>query len=105
MVEYLLDTNHASAAVQGQVPLVRRITRSRGCRFGVSMPTVGELWYMVFNSRRVQDNSDKLRHVLRLFHQWEFDADAAEEFGRVRTELRRHGRPIPEIDVQIAAIA
>ena len=27
------------------------------------------------------------------------------EYGRIRTELRQKGRPIPDIDIQIAAIA
>jgi predicted nucleic acid-binding protein len=35
----------------------------------------------------------------------EYRAAAAEEFGRVRVDLRRAGRPIPQIDAQIAAIA
>jgi tRNA(fMet)-specific endonuclease VapC len=36
---------------------------------------------------------------------WPFDISAAEEFGRIATELRRLGRPMQQIDIQVAAIA
>ncbi len=60
---------------------------------------------MVFNSTKIRQNAADLRRLLRRFDRYEFGAKAAEEFGRIRTELRRIGRPIPSIDVQIAAIA
>lgn len=60
---------------------------------------------MVFNSRRHVENRVKLEELLEYFVLWELDALAAIEFGRRRVELAQQGRPIPQIDVQIAAIA
>jgi tRNA(fMet)-specific endonuclease VapC len=60
---------------------------------------------MVFNSARVAENRSRLEDLLRHFVLWEFDAAAAEEFGRIRVDIRGRGRPIPQIDAQIAAIA
>ncbi len=60
---------------------------------------------MVFNSRRVAENARDLEDLLKRFTVWEYDAPSAVEFGRIQTELRRMGRPIPGIDAQIAAIA
>ena len=106
MTRYLLDTNHAGALLRDdQSPLwlrMRSLTRAE-CR--LSRPGVGELWYMVFNSSRVDANRLKLEALLAQFDVWEFDAAAAAEFGRIRTELRRAGRPIPMFDILIAAIA
>ena len=34
-----------------------------------------------------------------------FDVIAAEEYGRIKAELKAKGRPIPGTDAQIAAIA
>ena len=34
-----------------------------------------------------------------------FGPDEAEEFGKLRSELRKLGRPIPQIDIQIGATA
>jgi tRNA(fMet)-specific endonuclease VapC len=36
---------------------------------------------------------------------WPFDEAAAAEFGRVFIQLKRLGRPMQQIDIQIAAIA
>jgi len=34
-----------------------------------------------------------------------FDTESAEEYGRIRAEQRKKGRPIPGTDAQIAAVA
>lgn len=36
---------------------------------------------------------------------WPFERRAAEEYGRIAAELRRIGRPMQAIDIQVAAIA
>ena len=36
---------------------------------------------------------------------WPYTEEAAREFGRLFIDLRRAGRPMPQIDIQIAAIA
>ena len=73
--------------------------------FHVAMPSVGELWYMVYNSSRIEANARKLRNLLRVVVVLPFDQAAARHFGRLRADLRRAGRPIPPIDLQIAAVA
>ena len=42
---------------------------------------------------------------LTLFVLWPFDEAAAWEYGRLYAELKRIGRPMQQIDIQIAAIA
>ena len=36
---------------------------------------------------------------------WPYDKPAAEIYGRLAAELRRLGRPMQQIDIQIAAVA
>ncbi len=60
---------------------------------------------MVFKSIRQTENRERLEKLLGRFLIREYDAAAAIEFGRIRVELENQGRPIPQIDVQIAAIA
>ncbi|MCL4203840.1 MAG: type II toxin-antitoxin system VapC family toxin [Pirellulaceae bacterium] len=50
-------------------------------------------------------NLPHLRRALSRVICWPFDRAAAEEFGRVFVELRRAGRPMQLVDMQIAAIA
>lgn len=105
MPHYLLDTNHAGRMLDADSPWRARLTREPPAEFGISRPTVGELWFMVFNSQRVVENTRDLEDLLNRLTVWEYDDRAAVEFGRIQTELRRKGRPIPGIDVQVAAIA
>lgn len=46
-----------------------------------------------------------MKHALARLRLWPFDRKAAEEYGRIFVELKRIGRPIQQIDIQIAAIA
>lgn len=50
-------------------------------------------------------NLTRLRHALSRLALWPYDRTAAEEYGRVFAELRRIGRPMQQIDIQVAAIA
>jgi tRNA(fMet)-specific endonuclease VapC len=107
MAEYLLDTNHASNLMAGAEPLASLVRRARaaGDRFGLSITVLGELYYAAFASRRQDENLRRLRALVASLALWSFDEPAAELFGRIRAEQRAAGRPIPPLDVQIAAIA
>jgi tRNA(fMet)-specific endonuclease VapC len=50
-------------------------------------------------------NIERMRHALSKLRIWPFDLKAAREYGRVFAELRRSGRKIQQVDMQIAAIA
>jgi tRNA(fMet)-specific endonuclease VapC len=106
MIQYLLDTNHIGSLLRDEkAPLWFRLQAMRQEQVLLCRPSVGELWFMVYNSSRIDSNRGKLAALLDQFRIFEFDAAAAEEFGRIRAELRKTGRHIPQIDVQIAAIA
>jgi len=105
MTHFLLDTNHASAVFKGKLDLRTHPKSGPGDEFGVSIPGIGELWFMVWNSARQAQNTTRLRQMLSSFILWHFDLVSAEEFGRVKTRLRQLGRPVPDVDLQIAFIA
>jgi tRNA(fMet)-specific endonuclease VapC len=106
MTAYLLDTNHASAMLKKNAALLGRIQNAGvATELGVPLPVIAELWFMVFNSSRVQRNAEDLDRLLIGLLRWEFSEDAAKEFGRIKAEIRRSGFMIPDADIQIAAIA
>lgn len=72
---------------------------------GLCLPSIGELWHMVFKSARVEANVAQLELFLADYDHWPYDFAATREFGRIKAELRAAGRPIPDVDSQIAAIA
>jgi tRNA(fMet)-specific endonuclease VapC len=102
---YLLDTNHAGALMKDDPRMISALRAPNESTFHVAMPSVGELWYMVYNSSRVEANARKLGNLLRVLVILPFDQAAARHFGRLRADLRRAGGPIPPIDLQIAAVA
>jgi tRNA(fMet)-specific endonuclease VapC len=104
-MHYLLDTNHASGLFRKLPKPQGRVASATGDSFLLCQPSIGELWFMVFNSSRIEENERDLLRFLGAFDHRGYDAGAAIEFGRIKSELRRIGRPIPDVDVQIAAIA
>src|SRR5947209_1773252 len=105
MMIYLFDTNHASLLWRGHPQLIEKITSTGRDNFLLCMPSVAELWFMVYNSLRISENEQKLRAFLEDFDILNLDDNAAIEFGKIKAELRKVGRPVPDVDAQIAAIA
>jgi len=91
--------------MKGDPRMVSALRAPNQDTFHISMPSVGELWYMVYKSSQLEANARKLENLLQSLVILAFDQAAARHFGRLRAELHRVGRPIPSIDLQIAAIA
>jgi tRNA(fMet)-specific endonuclease VapC len=104
---YLLDTNTAGDLIARRKGVAERAraVRQTGGRVGIAIPVLAELYYGVEFSSSREKNSQRLRQALSGLIVWPFDEKAAAEFGRVRADLRRRGRPMQIIDVMIAAIA
>jgi len=107
VTRYLLDTGPAQDFIDGRRGMRERTdaVRQRGGRIGICVPVLGELWAGVEGSASRELNFKRLRHGLSRFVLWPYDARAAAEYGRIFAELRRRGRPMQQVDIQIAAIA
>lgn len=107
MTSYLLDTNHVSKVLDGD-PTIRQqlvAAQQRGDTVGISTTVLGELYFAAHSSEQKERNLQRIEQLVGQVNLWLFDGRAAEEFGRVRAELRQKGRPIPPMDAQIAAVA
>jgi tRNA(fMet)-specific endonuclease VapC len=107
MRRFLLDTKPAHDFNNNRFGIPERVDaeRRKGNRIGICVPVLGELWSGVEGSSNRQGSLARLRIGVSKLIVWPFDVAAAEHFGRVFTELRRLGRPMQQIDIQIAAIA
>jgi tRNA(fMet)-specific endonuclease VapC len=107
MKRYLLDTGIMGDFINHRrgVDVRVRAVRQRGDRVGTALPVVGELFAGVENSASRERNWHRLLAALAHIPCWPFDRAAAEEYGRLDAALRRIGRPMQQIDIQIAAIA
>lgn len=107
MRRYLLDTGAAGDyfARRGKVFPRAKEEVARGNRLGICMPVLGELYFGIELSASRERNLQRLRRDLPTLTIWPFNEEAAAEFGRLAAVLRRIGRPMQQIDIQIAAVA
>ena len=104
---YLLDTGIAQDFQSDRHGVRARAIaeRNMGHRVGICMPVLGELWSGVELSASRERNLRSLRSTVSWLLLWQYTEEAALEFGRIYAELRRTGRVIQQIDMQIGAIA
>jgi tRNA(fMet)-specific endonuclease VapC len=104
---YLLDAGIAQDFQDDRHGVRARADRERhmGHRIGICVPVLGELWAGVEGSASRDRNLQRLQHALSRLAIWPYSTRAAEEYGRIFAELRRTGRRIQQVDMQIGAIA
>jgi len=107
MKRYILDTGIVSELLNDLGNVGTRVweERRRGNRVGTVMPVVAELYYGAENSATRDENLALLARSLKKLIIWPFERPAAQEYGRLATELRKIGRPIQVIDMMTASIA
>ena len=64
-----------------------------------------ELYFGAQNSSRLAENLQRVETFCRAFESLPFDDESAKQYGIVRAQLRREGRPIGGNDLMIASIA
>lgn len=100
---YLLDTNICIALLQNNSRVVPIFNRYFSQCY-LSAIVVSELYKGVYCSQQIEKNLQTLARLTELLPVESFDIDAAREFGKIQSELRRIGRPTGEVDVLIAAV-
>ncbi len=98
---YLLDTNIAIAILEKEIDLTSR----QGGTFFLCSHVVGELFFGAAKSQRSEANAGRVERLAAVCPVLGCDVETARQYGTVKNELRRKGRPIPENDIWIAATA
>ncbi len=99
----LLDTNVVIALFAGDPAVVEGLERKTAVFLCV--PVIGELRYGALASTRVEQNLARLDELSHAIEVLLCDAETAQFYAELKFKLRTKGRPIPENDVWIAAIA
>jgi len=71
----------------------------------VPVIALGELMFGAFKSTRSDENIARIREFRDSVAVLPVTAATADEYGRLKDELRAKGHPIPENDIRIAALA
>jgi tRNA(fMet)-specific endonuclease VapC len=100
--DVLLDTNIVIALFAGERKVLRKLKRAT-----VFLPAivVGELFYGALKSARGRENVTRIEEFMLANVVLPCDIDTARHYGQIKQQLRRGGRPLPENDIWIAALA
>jgi tRNA(fMet)-specific endonuclease VapC len=102
-VAVILDTNAVSALLAGDVALGEVLGEEE--RHHLPVIVIGEYRYGLLGSRFRDHLQGLLATLIRESFVLLVDETTAETYSQVRNDLRRKGRPIPENDIWIAALA
>ncbi len=104
-MSFLLDTNILSAHLRRPSGLAHRFIQYSG-RLYTSSVALAELFVWAHNR---PDPAKVLNAIDELLFQevalLDYDRECADEFGRVRIDLRRQGIEVPTVDLMIASVA
>lgn len=99
----LLDTNYVIALFAGDQAAVALAGKSQ--TYFLPAIVLGELCYGAQNSTQVQNNLAKIAELQQATTVLPCDEHTAETYGKIKHGLRLLGKPIPENDIWIAALA
>ncbi len=105
-MKYLLDTNICIYLIKQKPPKVLKHFKSHAVGdIGISSITLAELRYGVSKSQHIERNRQALDEFILPLEIEDFDEKAAAEYGTIRADLEKAGKPIGSMDMLIAAHA
>lgn len=100
---FLLDTNVIIAIFASDEAVISRLEEAE--EVFVPVVAIGELQYGALKSARSTVNTARVSEFALESTVLSIDRRTATEYGRIKAVLRERGRPIPENDIWIAALA
>ncbi len=100
---FLLDTNIVIALFASEPDVLARLQNAQ--QVFVPSVVIGELHYGARKSSRVQENLARIDQFATSVLVLSLEIDTARSYGDIKDRLRQKGKPIPENDIWIAALA
>ncbi len=100
---FLIDTNIVIAIFAQETGVLQRLQQA--LFYFLPSIVLGELYYGARKSGRVEANVQRVEDFVAHNAVLDCDAETARHYGLIREALRAKGKPIPENDIWIAALA
>jgi len=100
---FLLDTNIIIALFDNDSSVINSLTDAN--EVFVPIIALGELYYGAHKSKYVVKNTVRINKFAESSSVLICDTETSRMYGEIKNDLRAKGRPIPENDIWIAAIA
>lgn len=98
-----LDTNVIVGFLEGDTSIVNKLDLFAGDLF-IPIIALGELQFGAYNSKRVEENLEKIESVKTRCGILQISELTAAGYGAIKSTLRKSGTPIPDNDIWIAAL-
>ena len=103
-MNFLIDTNICSAYIKGNRAVWNRFLQHAG-GMALSVITVGELWTWAKRAKTRPQARNAVAELIELLDVIEIDFQVALRFGELRAQMLDVGKPMPDMDMLIAATA
>ena len=100
---FLLDTNAVIARFSGEASVLELLINAD--ELYISTTVLGELFHGAQKSMRVAENIERIERAAAEITILDCDIETARWYGKVHHGLSAKGRPIPQNDIWIAAVA
>ncbi len=86
-MKYLLDTNHCSFIINGNVQVINSLKNKRNNVIGISIITYAELLYMAEKSARKSENITGVKEFLDKVNLYFIDEETAIYYSQIKTAV------------------
>ena len=99
---YLLDTNIIIAFYDKDPKVLKKIAEGK-----IYIPSIviGELWFGAEKSRKKSSNQKQIEALVDQVTILPVTEETSKHYGIIKNQLKQKGKPIPENDIWIAAVA
>ncbi len=101
--KYALDTNMVIALLDEEPAATNQAAKATNLY--IPAIVMGELFFGAYGSARVKENLARAKAYSLQTEILEVSEETADYYGRIKADLKRLGRPIPENDLWIAALS
>src|SRR5437868_1188244 len=99
----ILDTNAVSALLEGDPDIASLLASEE--KHHLPVIVIGEYFFGLIDSRMRNRLNAVFRRLIDESHVLNVDRTSAEYYSAIRSELKQKGRPLPDNDIWIAALA
>ena len=101
--DFILDSNIVIDILRNNEETIQKVSQLKSIYIPVIV--LGELYYGAFKSDPTSMKTQEIEELEKRVHLLDITEKTAKIYGEIKNELRQKGRPIPENDIWIAAIA
>ena len=102
--KYILDSDILIYFLKGQKDIIEKIISLPQDDLYITIINYTELLYGIYNSNKIKHNKQKILPFLDNFKILEFDKKSSKIFAKLKSELKKSGNIIADMDLMIASI-